>query len=223
MKKKNVRSKIDWKSKFIDLLIVIVGISIAFKLNNWNESIKSEARTKDYIQAFYDETLANQENLTAAVNYAEANKSNIDTLKNILLLKNYDDERIMGYAAGMMGLAQFKPITITMDNITASGEFDLIKDVELRKQLISTYESYNTTQSLEGLLLAYVDKYPTPYFFENIKFSDFSSLGPDFIQDPIFENIVFGYQVLLGQQIKGYQDGLEKINLLQEKLSAAKN
>ena len=144
MKKKKASLKIDWKSKFIDLLIVIVGISIAFKLNNWNESIKSEARTKDYIQAFHDETLANQENLTAAVNYAEANKSNIDTLKNILLLKNYDDERIMGYAAGMMGLAQFKPITITMDNITASGEFDLIKDVELRKQLISTYESYNT-------------------------------------------------------------------------------
>jgi len=123
----------------------------------------------------------------------------------------------------MMSLAQFNPTTLTMDNITASGEFDLIKDVELRKQLISTYESYNATKSLEDLLLEYVAKYPTPYFFENVKFSDFSSLGPDFIQDPLFENIVFGYQVLLAQQIKGYQDSLERINRLQKKLSTANN
>ncbi len=45
------RFKIDWKSKFIDLLIVIVGISIAFKLNTWNESNKANREIKgDYFK-----------------------------------------------------------------------------------------------------------------------------------------------------------------------------
>ncbi len=38
--------KIEWKSKIADLLIVIIGISIAFQLNNWNESKKSDEDAK---------------------------------------------------------------------------------------------------------------------------------------------------------------------------------
>jgi len=56
-----------------------------------------------------------------------------------------------------------------------------------------------------------------------VRFSDFSSIHSDFIKAPFFENIVFGYRVLLEQQIRGYQDNLDKIRLLKQKLTAAKN
>jgi len=42
MKKTKKKLKIDWNSKLIDLLIVIIGITIAFQLNNLNESNKSK-------------------------------------------------------------------------------------------------------------------------------------------------------------------------------------
>lgn len=49
MKKTKRKLKIDWKSKLIDLLIVIVGITIAFQLNTLNESKKSKTQEKDYL------------------------------------------------------------------------------------------------------------------------------------------------------------------------------
>ncbi len=121
----------------------------------------------------------------------------------------------------MMGLAGYSPSITTMENITASGEFELIKDIELRKKIISTYNTYNTTLKLEGLLAEYVNTYVTPFFFDNVRFSDFSSIHSDFIKEPLFENIVFGYEVLLNQQIRGYQDNLKKIKLLNENLKTA--
>lgn len=215
--------KIDWRSKFIDLLIVIIGITIAFKLNNWNESIKSDTAGKEYIASFYNENKENRENLVAAIKFSETNKRDLDTLKAILLSKDYSDNRIKTLTAGMMAIANYTPSTITMQNISSSGEFDLIKDIELRKNLISTYNAYKTTTSLEDIISNYTNQYVTPYFFKNIRFSDFSAIHSDFAKDPEFENIVFGYDVLLNQLINGYKKNLKEQNLLNKKLTTAKN
>jgi len=221
MRKIKLNLNIEWKSKVIDLLIVIIGITIAFQLNNWNESKKSDLEVKDYIESFYEENIDNEANLVSALEFSVSNKKNIDTLKQILLSKNYTDKRIKILTASMMGLAGYSPSITTMENITASGEFELIKDIELRKKIISTYNTYNTTLKLEGLLAEYVNTYVTPFFFDNVRFSDFSSIHSDFIKEPLFENIVFGYEVLLNQQIRGYQDNLKKIKLLNENLITA--
>ena len=221
MRKIKLNLNIEWKSKVIDLLIVIIGITIAFQLNNWNESKKSDLEVKDYIESFYEENIDNEANLVSALEFSVSNKKNIDTLNQILLSKNYTDKRIKILTASMMGLAGYSPSITTMENITASGEFELIKDIELRKKIISTYNTYNTTLKLEGLLAEYVNTYVTPFFFDNVRFSDFSSIHSDFIKEPLFENIVFGYEVLLNQQIRGYQDNLKKIKLLNENLKIA--
>lgn len=223
MKKIKLNFNIDWRSKIVDLLIVIIGITIAFKLNTWNESIRTSLEAKDYIESFYIENRTNETNLSSALKFSISNKKDIDTLKQILISKKYDDERIKTLAASMMALATFSPSVTTMENITASGEFKLIKDIELRKQIIDTYNSYNVTLKFEGILSDYVDKYVTPFFFENVRFSDFSSLHSDFKKEPLFENIVFGYEILLNQQIKGYQDNLDEVKLLNEKLATASN
>ncbi|WP_297093551.1 DUF6090 family protein [uncultured Draconibacterium sp.] len=219
MRKLKFDFNIDWKSKLIDLLIVIIGITIAFKLNNWNESIKTETEADAYFESFYEENKANYENLVSAIDFLKSNKNDIDTLKQILLSANYSDERIKPLVASMMSLADFTPSTTTMENILASGEFDLIRDIELRKNIISTYNDYKTSAKLESLITDYVNIYVTPFFFENVRFRDFSSINSDFTQDPQFENIVLGYDVLLDQQIKGYERNLEKQKLLDKKLA----
>lgn len=221
MKKIKWKFNIDWKSKIIDLLIVVVGISIAFKLNTWNASKKTELEAKNYIESFYEENVVNASSLVSALKYSELNKRNIDTLKQILLSKNYKDKRVKVLISSMMGMVDYNPSTITMENIMASGEFELIKDIELRKQIISTYYTYEGTSKLEELLINYINTYLTPFFFNNIRFSDFSSINADFIKDPLFENIVFGYEVLLNQQIEGYKVSLDEVKLLDVNLTRA--
>jgi hypothetical protein len=221
MRKLKVNFNVDWRSKFIDLLIVIIGISIAFKLNKWNESLKTELEAKEYIENFYNENKENQENLLSAIEFSEFNKKNIDTLKAFLLSKKYSDEKFKSLIASMMSMAKYSPSTTTMQNISASGEFNLIKDLELRESLIITYNTHKITATLETLISDYVNQYVTPFFIENVRFSDLNSLHSDYTKDPVFENIVFGYDILLSQLISGYKQNLEKVNLLNKKLAEA--
>ena len=137
MKKIKLNINSEWKSKLIDLLIVIVGISIAFQLNNWNEASKLDAEAKAYINSFYEENMLNETSLISALEFTESNKKGIDTLKQLLLSKKYTDKRVKTLTANMLRMENFNPSITTMENIIASGEFELINDIELRKQIIS--------------------------------------------------------------------------------------
>jgi len=218
MNKRKLHTKINWPEKVIDFLIVIFGITIAFQLNNWNEIRKSELKERNYIQSFYEENIDNETNLKNALSFSLSNKKNIDTLIHIIQSKNYSDRSIQTLLQSMLQISNYNPATTTMDNITASGEFELIKDINLRKEIINNYKTHNTTLKFEGLLLDHMNNYLIPFYFENIRFADPHPLDKDLINTPLFENIVFGYSVLLNQQIDGYQNNLEKIISLNEEL-----
>ena len=223
MKKTNKNLKIDWKSKLIDLLIVVIGITIAFQLNNLNESTKSKAKENNYLKSFYEENRDNESNLTLTLEFTLKAKNEIDSLKQLLLSKDYQDTRIIALSASMMVSSDFNPSLITMENITASGDFELISNLEYREKLIDTYNSYQTTSQLEGILSDYVNQYVAPFFFKNVRFSDFSSLRETFTEKPEFENIVPGYDALLTQKLKGYEVSIVKLRTLNQLLSTNNN
>ncbi len=106
-----------------------------------------------------------------------------------------------------------------MENIIAYGEFDFIKNVELRKSIMDTYNSYETISKLEENCSNYVNEYITPYFFDNIRFSNYSPVNPDLVSRSHFENIVFGYQVLLQQKINDYEVHLSRMKHPDKKIS----
>jgi hypothetical protein len=122
-----------------------------------------------------------------------------------------------------MAYSDFIPSVATMDHIKASGEFELIQDVELRKKLIKTYNSYNFTRQSNQILTDYINNYVTVFFHDNINFADFSSIEGNFYEIPKFLNNVIGYLALVGQQVESYNQSLIHINALDSSLSVVPN
>lgn len=222
-KKSGKSHNIDWTSKLIDLLIVIIGITIAFQLNTWSEDNRSDRLEQEYIKCFFDECNQNKVSLENALDFARSTREDIDTLRHILVSGRYDDDRIMSLTGSMMAIADFSPSVTTMENIIASGEFELIKDNDLRRELVNTYNAYEVTAKLEGLMADYVNEYVTPYFMENYRFSDFSMVDPESVSDIQLENLILGYEAMIIQQVGGYERNLDKQNLLHDRLQRAMN
>jgi len=209
-----------WKSKFIDFIIVIIGITIAFQLNNISDSNRIKNKELNYLRSFFHESLSNETKLQSALNFTVSSKKNIDTLNNILILGNYKDVRIKELLKHVTSIADFNPSIVTMENITASGEFQLISDYECRERLIETHNAYKTTEKIEELLFTYVNQYITPFFIKNTRFSNLSSIDDDFIKKIEFENIVIGYSGLLTQKVEVYKTNIEKLKKLNQLLQA---
>ena len=73
---------------------------------------------------------------------------------------------------------------------------------------------------MQNILSEFVTSQVTPFLWKNIRYSTSKYGSYDFRKDPIFENLVNGYQLLLRQQIKGYKKNLAEIDRLDEALKA---
>lgn len=218
MKKRNY--KIDWRSKIVDLLIVIIGITIAFKLNTWNDSIKSNQKVSEYIESFSQESTANVSKLESVISQSQASLKDIALLKQLLQEQKYDNTKIPELISAMMVLPNFDPSTTTMQNISASGEFDFLKNTSLKTSIINTYDAYTISTHLENIVTDYINTYVTPFFMKNIKLSNVSNIDIELLKSAEFENIVIGFYVLNAQLINGYKDNLTTLNSLEQELQS---
>ncbi len=210
---------IDWKSKIIDLLIVIIGITLAFRLNSWSESKKQNGLLKDYITSFDIENQSNIKSLKNTLSYCEVQLSKIDTLKNIMRVGNYGDIRLRTLSPSLLNTISYKSSTITLENIKESGDFELIKDYKLRKKIITVYEYLNEVKEKEKVLNDYVRTITRPYFFEKIRYRDFYPVDDKgLIQDHRYENMIIGYGIIIQRQIQAYQTAMSKLEDLEKEL-----
>ncbi|MEM8965781.1 MAG: hypothetical protein AAGE93_05150 [Bacteroidota bacterium] len=217
--RQKIKITIDWKSKLIDFLIVILGITLAFQLNNWNESRKDKQRLENYLESFRLETRENIENLQSALKQARFFKEKADTIKVLIASKRFMDSRLGTTAPLMTNFVGYQPLFTTIENIKESGDFNLIKDYALRKELVNTYESLKGTATSEQNTQEYIRDFIDPYFFNKVRYSTNYPIDPtDFITDHRFENIAIAYSNLMNQQIDDYNSVLDKLQTLEQSL-----
>lgn len=209
---------INWRDKILDLIIVIIGISVAFQLNNWNDAVNKSETADQYIANFGEENSTNIDELSAALEQSSATYVHIDSLQKILDRNDLSDDRIPGLMASIMMMSEFRAHTSTMENIIASGDFHVIENGELRKQLVATYGSYKVTAKLEMLTSDYVNSYLVPFLFDHLRLRDLTLMELSESSKIKFENIIIGYQVLLNQQISGYETARARQKLLGDML-----
>lgn len=217
---KKLLVSIDWKSKIIDLFIVVIGISIAFRLNSWKDDRQCDQTEKYYLESFIRENTNNKTALLRSLNYCDSVSHNIDTLIHLLRIKEKNDWWMKRLTLSMTAQGDYAPSTTILNNISVSSEFATIQDPDLREQIISTYNSHGATLKLQGILSEFVTNQVTPFLWKNIRYGTSKYGDYDFRKDPIFENLVNGYQLLLKQQMKGYKKNLAEITWLEEVLNA---
>jgi hypothetical protein len=212
--------RINWLSKGVDLLIVILGITIAFNLNTWKDFRRNQSEAREYLKSFLDEC---QDNRTALQQNLEAGKqkqNQIDSLIDCLEDPTCPAQTIQKRSLNMLSLANKTRFTTTMDNITYSGDFSLIRDKALRKQILELYASYEGLDELEDFSLGYIKTYFGPLLLENRRAEQL--LSASFRSEMSYLALV--YRNLVIQQTDGYDLTIQKldtlIEALQERLQA---
>lgn len=210
---------VNWLSKLIDLLIVILGITIAFNLNTWKESRQNLSKQQEYLQSFLSESLDNQTSLKKSLDFCRRQESNIDTLLTVVNTSDSQAEEVKKYALRLLYLSGEQRYSATMENITSSGEFSLIRDRGLRKKIVQNYRFFEELDKLEELSHGFVRKYFGPILLENRKRSQLES--QEFQSEIGYLAMV--YRGSVAQQAEGYEFALDKVNALIEALEKQLN
>lgn len=136
--------KINWQYAFGEILIVIIGISIAFSMNKCAEHSKDEKLKLQYLQSIKNDLEIDKATLESNL---EALGKKIGTIQNVLPLfsiKDVEKKKGIRQIFGIMPLTDFNPKDITYQSMINSGDFSLIDDFGLKTAIETHYSDYKT-------------------------------------------------------------------------------
>ena len=198
------RQKINWLNHFIELVVVVIGITLAFMLNNWREGYVNHRMEKKYLNSFRDDLNFDRVQLDSLILYNETKLKDINRLIAFLKDRKVDNDSVLVVFAEMMLFTPFDPNVTTYQSLKNAGDFALISDYRLKENLIKYYQTLETKKYFDDLFNSYLNDYIIPFALENINFEEKRFVHPKNLLHYRFKNLTIGYYRLLKQYLEYY-------------------
>ncbi|MEO1516499.1 MAG: DUF6090 family protein [Bacteroidota bacterium] len=131
--------KINWRYAIGEIIIVIIGITIAFALNNWAMGAKERKMRLIYLDGLITDLEAEQSHLEENIATFEANIQGINGLRPYLYGKKDGRDSIWRKIFEYTKMVHFQPNDITYKTLVNSGHFHTLNDIQLQKELEGHY------------------------------------------------------------------------------------
>ena len=212
-------SKINFTKLMLELLVVFLGVTGGFLLQN-NKEIKADRDLEHkYLEGIYTDTKENIKELKESIAddslWIEENKYALTLITQNSL--PYDSAKVL--MINMSFFSEFNAQINTYTNITNSGNLNIIQDYELRQSIVDCFNNFESFKLLEMYFRKHNENNFLPYLISNYNMftQEFISMDSHFQSD--FINIFAIHFSLTQQRLIAYRDLLEENLNLEKQLS----
>jgi len=206
--------KLNWHYTFGEILIVIIGITIAFSMNKCAENSKNETQKHQYLTSIKNDVQADKVILEGN---AKSIEEKIKIASEILPKLNTDAPdkmSITGKVFNIVALNNFTPNDNTYQALINSGDFKLINDFNLKTAIENHYSVYEIIQRdylrLENIQKEYVGN----YFIHNVDYDDFGKGEFGFKDEKLLKNIIISMRGAFELKLKATEKGIKSCESL---------
>lgn len=181
---------INWQYAIGEVIIVIIGISIAFSLNNWAQKKAAAEKEAIYLEHLAEDLQDEKKQLEAL---SDAIKKKIEIVHELrpVFGSGADDRRAAsGKFFQLMDVPSFIPETTTYSSLVNSGDMNLITDFELRRAIEKHYANHKVIAKDYSRIEQIFKKYIADFFIHNINFNKVFQGDYSYLDDPLLGNIV---------------------------------
>ena len=197
-----------------EIVLVVIGILIALSINNWNNNNKDKKLEKQYISGLIIDLQADSLAISMLKVASDQQVRTKGKLIEYFEGRTFSNDSIAHFFGQQWGMPfGFNPITTTIDEMKSSGRIGIIQNINLRKQIIKTYNSYqifiNGSQTyyernrIELRKLAF--KIPRVFDVETLK----NAIKPDIIEalksDELKNGIMANYAISVNGELAELQ------------------
>ena len=186
--------KINWRYTIGEIIIVIIGISIAFALNNWKEGIENEKTKIEYLQNLSTDITTEIKQLGELSNGITGKLTAINKIRPHLGTSIPGRDTMINKLFDIAQTVRFTPENTTFKTLMNSGDLSLIDDFELRHEIQRHYNLHEKIlinyERLENINSKYLgDFFIYDMDFDALRKGDFSILD-----NPLLKNIINSLQ-----------------------------
>lgn len=211
--------RINWRNYFIELIVVFIGITAAFILNNWREDYKSHELESKYLDSIKNDVIQDSINVNEILKLNEEKE---------VKFKKYITSAAKGISSidsavilfqDILKISEFYPQSNTYESIKYSGNLNLISSYNLREEITNYYESFTGIKSQQEITVKFIDDYAIKFVFKNVNILRWQIINKKNIDFNHVNNIIVGYYALLEQNIKFEKEIVIRNKELLKKLS----
>ncbi|MDH5598135.1 MAG: DUF6090 family protein [Cyclobacteriaceae bacterium] len=162
---------IKWGDHLVNLFVVILGITIAFGLNNWKESRDQKKLEISYLKNINNELKEDLSSMKSNIQRDSILLANLNVFLNAI--PPISDDSINTIFSSLFSITLFIPNNLTFESMKASGKFDYITKLETRNAIIDLYHNqYRGISESENYFRDNLDKKIIPFIMENSDFEN---------------------------------------------------
>ncbi len=205
---------------FIEVLVVFIGVTAGFLLNNWRESVNEKKLELKYLSSFKNDTHLDFIELDSLISSCqEKNRKLINIIKKTEAINKPMTEEYANKIVHELLYTQWLTITNdTYNDIINSGNFNLISNYELKEKISSYYTYLEDIKSIEQFYKDHMNTYGYPFLYKNYHLLHRKFINKKSYTNLEFTNMYLAITALIQQNINSYKIALTKNIELQKEL-----
>ncbi|GAB5524926.1 MAG: hypothetical protein Roseis2KO_27980 [Roseivirga sp.] len=205
-----MKQKQHWAKYGLEFLTVLIGILIAFQLNEYATNRKQQKTLQNHFKYITEETQRNDNSLDRAIANSNGSLSVVDTL--ISLVQNDGNiERINGLAFRALNFEGAYIQKNAYLTLTESGDIRFLNDFELKSKTVLLYEFYEWMASIEQIGFVAMSEDYYPYMKEHFDMVNATVQDRELYFTKKFANALALYRYALIERLKKYKECKEQI------------
>ena len=215
------KQKISWRNHLIELIVVIVGITIAFTLDGWSEERDERALEVEYLNSLKSDLLNDQNDMEIVLDSSqEISRIIVETFQLIYTNADVNNFKIY-HITSTYTAPYFYPNNGTYFSLVNSGDLNILGDFELKTGLTQLYNvQLKELERVDVFIKDLVRDLIYPYMLKNITFDargeGIVDAKPLKVNESI--NMLGSYMNFLGARRKVYSDIMNQFDQLISKI-----
>lgn len=217
------KTKSNWKYTFREIIIVIIGITIAFSMNKCADNYKDKKLQKEYLVNLKSDVEADKEQLLKNVDAIEVK---INTCYEIIPLLNTgktQDMQLMNKIFIVLKYETFSPKNITYITLINSGDLKLIDDFGLKTAIQRHYNNYENMFDVYNRHTSLIKDYLGNYLVNHADYDQISSGKAPFLDEIKLKNIVRALSTTLEEEKVATLDAIKSCDMINAEIDKSLN
>ena len=163
----------NWSTLILELLVVVVGLFLAFQLDRWYESQRSKSDLQAHLVSLTEDFTENETRLTSAISEGKQEMEAAITLRAEIRKDTPDLSvaELNQLISQTSSLPTFNAVDLAYRNIISDGTLADLPSSELKKELAEFYAAYELTKVIQNTQELQFVTIWQPYALENLDYA----------------------------------------------------
>ncbi|WP_299521787.1 DUF6090 family protein [uncultured Lutibacter sp.] len=200
-----------------EIFLVMIGISLAFQLDNWNERRVKRVSEVRFYENIKEQIADDKALILQQVDFNNYFLANSKYLNNIIEANDRSKLDSIGpLVRDLLQYSDFDKEANIYQTLINSGEVKLLQNHEIVNGIREIEEKYNYANRMENIHFVAMMNHVALTVNSLVKFSSGEIKNPDGMYDYQFQNLIISLMNIMTEKDKAYHEALNEIEIVTE-------